>query len=60
MKKVKLFWVGESKSGNHYLGIQNEEQGFIIRKFIQVTAEKAAEFEGKEDTEISVPASALA
>ena len=58
MKTVTIFWKGLSKSGNHYLGVNFEEQGFISKKFIQVTEAKYAEL--PEEGEIKVPASALA
>lgn len=57
MKTVKIFWVGTSKSGNHYFGCTYEEKGFIIKCFVQVTEEKLGELE--VDAEIEVPRSAL-
>jgi hypothetical protein len=58
MKTVTIFWKGQSKSGNYYLGVTFEEQGFISKKFIQVTESKFGEL--PEEGEIKVPASALA
>ncbi len=55
--KVKIFWIGTSKSGNHYLGVNYEEKGFICKSFVQVTEAKADEVEVGE--EITVPEAAL-
>jgi len=57
MKTVTVFWKGQSKSGNYYLGVTFEEQGFIGKKFIQVTEAKFGEL--PEEGEIKVPVSAL-
>lgn len=57
MKTVKVFWKGQSKSGNYYIGVSFDEQGFITRKFVQVTESKFAQL--PEEGEISVPASVL-
>jgi len=55
--KVKIFWIGTSKSGNHYLGVNYEKDGFICKSFVQVTEAKASEVEVGE--EITVPEAAL-
>ena len=57
MKKVNVFWKGQSKSGNYYIGVNYDEQGFIAKKFIQVTETKYGEL--PDSGEISVPASVL-
>ena len=57
MKKCTIFWKGQSKSGNYYLGVTFEEQGFIMKKFIQVTEAKFEEL--PESGEINIPAAAL-
>ena len=55
--KVKIFWIGQSKSGNHYIGVTYEEDGFICKSFVQLTETKAAELEVEQ--EITVPKGAL-
>lgn len=57
MKKVNVFWKGKSKSGNYYIGVNYDEQGFMLKKFIQVTESKYSEL--PDTGEISIPASAL-
>jgi hypothetical protein len=58
MKTVNIFWKGQSKSGNFYLGVNYELDGFLVRKFIQVTEEKYKVL--PETGEVNVPAAALA
>ena len=57
MKTVKLVWLGNGRkvTTDHYMVVKFEENGFYISKCIQVTAEKADEFEGKEGEDIEVP-----
>jgi hypothetical protein len=58
MKTVNIFWKGQSKSGNFYLGVSYDLDGFLVRKFVQVTEEK---YDKLPDTgEVNVPAAALA
>ena len=54
-----VFWVGKSRSGNSYVGVSFTENGFVTKKFVQVTEEKFVELEGTEGTEIAVPNGAL-
>ena len=57
MKKCIIFWKGQSKSGNFYVGVNYDVDGFMCKKFIQVTE---AKFETlPESGEINVPESAL-
>ena len=57
MNTVTLFWKGQSKSGNYYIGVTFDDNGFISKKFIQVTEKK---FNELPDTgEITVPKSVL-
>ena len=55
--EVKVFWVGTSKSGKHYLGVNYEKDGFICKSFVQVTEAKASEV--SVDDDITVPEAAL-
>ena len=57
MQECKVFWVGTSKSGNHYVGVSYEVDGFICKSFVGVNADKAATV--KVDDEIKVPEAAL-
>ena len=57
MKTVNVFWKGQSKSGHYYIGVTFDNQGFIIKKFIELTESKFNEL--PDSGEISVPASAL-
>ena len=57
MKNVNLFWKGQSKTGRYYVGVEFEQSGFLLKKFIQVTEAKYVEL--PDEGEISVPASAL-
>jgi len=57
MKKVDLFWKGQSKTGKYWLGVTYEDNGFMMKSFIQVTAEKFEEL--PETGEIEVPTKAL-
>ena len=58
MKTVNIFWKGQSKSGNFYLGVNYELDGFMVKKFIQVTEKKYDEL--PDTGEVNVPAAALA
>jgi hypothetical protein len=58
MKTVSLFWKGQSKSGHYYIGVNFDQQGFLCKKFIQVTEAKFAELPDTGD--IEAPAAALA
>lgn len=58
MKKVTIFWKGQSKSEKFYIGVSFEEAGFVCKKFLNVTEDKYAEL--PETGEISVPNAALA
>ena len=57
MKKCTIFWKGQSKSGNYYLGVTFEEQGFMMKKFIQLTESKFEEL--ADSGEINIPTAAL-
>lgn len=58
MKKVFVFWKGQSKSGNMYIGVSYDSKGFECKKFVKVTDESV--FDGiEEKTEIEVPMEAL-
>ena len=59
MNKIicKVFWVGTSKSGNHYVGVNYEQDGFIAKGFVRVTEEKADSL--KVEDKIEVPVNAL-
>jgi hypothetical protein len=50
--ETTIFWIGTSKSGNHYLGVNYEENGFICKSFVQVTEAKASELEKGQTIEI--------
>ena len=57
MKTVNIFWKGQSKSGHYYIGVTFEDQGFITKRFIQLTEQKFTEL--PDSGEIKVPTSAL-
>jgi hypothetical protein len=58
MKTVNIFWKGQSKSGKFYIGVTYEQDGFLLRKFVQLTEKKYDEL--PDTGEVSVPAIALA
>ncbi len=59
MKKISctIFWTGQSKSGNNYIGVKFVEDGFVSKAFVGVTEEKLASLEVGQ--EINIPVSAL-
>jgi len=59
MNKItcKVFWVGQSKKGNDYIGVTFEEDGFISKSFVRVTAERAEKI--NVDDELLIPVNAL-
>lgn len=57
MKKMKIDWIGTSRSGNHYFGFDTEQDGFMFRKFVQVTEDKSKEHAIGD--EIEIPSAAL-
>jgi len=57
MKKCSIFWKGQSKSGNYYLGVDYEVSGFIFKRFVRVTELKYADL--PESGEVNIPEEAL-
>jgi len=55
MKTVKLFWIGLSKKNETpYIGVETEDSGFFVTKFIKVTQEKFDELEAAKGDEKSI------
>lgn len=55
MKTVRLFWIGLSKvNKTPYIGVEIEDRGFFVTKFIKVTQEKMEELEGLLGDEKSI------
>lgn len=57
MTTCTIFWIGQSKSGNFYLGVNYFVSGFKCTSFVGVTEAKASEHTVGE--EISIPSKAL-
>jgi hypothetical protein len=55
MKTCKVFWYGESKSGNHYVGVEFLEGDFYVKRFVKVSGN--TEYEAGQS--IEVPEAAL-
>ena len=55
MKSCTIFWVGTSKAGNHYIGVEYYIGDFAAKKFIKVSGH----IEYAVDQVIEVPEAAL-
>lgn len=57
MTDCTIFWIGTSKKGNHYLGVNYYVSGFKCTSFVGVDEETASTFTIGQETKI--PSKAL-